>query len=251
MIEKFKLKHLDILIEEDKTKVDLSPLMIDVLGYKNRLFGKIKWFVKNYTKVRDMVIQLQKMSHADIVVNEDSHIKKPITVDHIPYVAMLELQSFVNNGGELSMSNHMAKIISIVTYDENRFSDYKSDSKSFKDYENIILNTNLFDMIGLYNWILKDLEDTNKAWQDRFFSVEVIDKDLEKAGGADLSQFNVINTIKSICNDFNCDEKQAWLKSYYLVQTNSYSKAYASFVQDNIRISKEAEYKAKNPGPKF
>ena len=77
-------------------------------------------------------------------------------------------------------------------------------------------------------------------------SVEVVDKNLASVGGDALHQFNVINTIKSICNDFNVSEKEAWHISYNLAMTNSYSKAYEGYLQDQIRIKQEAKMKAQN-----
>lgn len=245
MRDKFKLKHLNILIEEDKAKQDLSILMIDILGYKNSFFGKTKWFFKNFIKIKQIVGDIEREDYKSIKLNKNSPIKFALSIDHISYAQMLELQSFVNNENDLLMAEHIAKIITIATYSENKEAKYESGNKSWTAYNELILNSNMFDMIGLYNFIIEDLKQTSKDWQDRFFSVEVIDKDLEKAGGQELAQFNVINTIKAICEDFNCDEKQAWEKSYYLVMTNSYSKAYASFVQQKIQVQKEAEIKLK------
>lgn len=75
-------------------------------------------------------------------------------------------------------------------------------------------------------------------------SVQVIDKDLESVG-ADMSQFNVLNTIKSNCEDFNVSEKEAWGISYNLTMTNNYSKAYTSYIQEQIRIKQEAKIEAR------
>jgi hypothetical protein len=75
-------------------------------------------------------------------------------------------------------------------------------------------------------------------------SVQVIDNDLESVGG-DLSQFNVINTVKSNCEDFNVSEKEAWGLSYNLTMTNNYSKAYSNYLQEQIRIKQEAKIEAR------
>jgi len=245
MKDKFKLKHLDVLIEEDKSKQDLALLMREIMGYKNSFFGKTKHFVKCFVQMKKLVVDIEKIDYDSIKLNEKSHINKPVSVDHICYSAMLNLQSFSQNENDLTMASHMAKVIAIATYEENKESDYKADSNSFNAYNKAILECNMFDMVGLYNWIIKDLELTSTQWQERFHSVEITDQDLLRAGGENLKQFNVINTIKTICSDFNCEESQAWRKSYYLIQSNSYSKAYSSFVQNNIKIQKEAEMKAK------
>jgi len=243
MKEKFKLRHLDILLDEENK--DIAILMVDILGYKNSIFGKTKFFVKSFKKIKVITNELEDMDFENIPVNENSDIKKPNTINEIPYLAMLNLRGLVESKSELSISNYMARVIAISTYSENRTSLYKPDSKSFNHYVDSLMNTNMFDMLALYNWILKDIKKTSKEWDEQFMSVEVKDNYLENAGGAGLNQFNVINTIKGICEDFNVSDEEAMYKSYNLVMTNNYSKAYSGFVQDNIRIKKEAEYIAK------
>ena len=243
MKDRFKLKHLDIILDESNK--DIATLMVDILDYKNSLFGKAKFFVKNFSKLKVITTELENMDFESIPLNKNSHIKCPNSINEISYLQMLNLKGLIENETELSMSNYMANVIAIATYSENRSSLYKPDSKSFNLYIENLMNISMIDMIGLYTHILKDIEKTTKDWNERFMSVEVIDKDLEDAGGAGLSQFNVINTIKGICQDFNIDDEMAMYKSYSLVMTNSYSKAYAGFIQENIRIKKEADYIAK------
>ena len=244
MKDRFKLKHLDIILDEEKK--DIAILMVDILGYKNSIFGKAKFFVKNFNKIKTVVAELENLDFETIPLNKDCHIKHTYSIDDISYLAMLNLKGMIDNSSDLSMSNYIANVIGIATYSENRFSKYKPDSKSFKSYVNSLMEINMFDMIGLYTHILKDLEETSKSWNERFMSVEVIDKDLENAGGSGLHQFNVVNTIKALCNDFNITNDEAMYTSYNLVMTNNYSKAYAGFIQENIRIKKEQEYLAKN-----
>ena len=98
--------------------------------------------------------------------------------------------------------------------------------------------------MGLFNWITKSLEESITMWNDRFSSVALDDPDYDQAGGDRMGQFNVVNTIKGICNDFNLPFEKAWLMSYNLVQTNNYSQATASRIQDDLRIYKEAKLKA-------
>ena len=160
-------------------------------------------------------------------------------------MAMLNLRSVIDNSSELSMSNYISKVIAIATYSENRNSLYKPESKSFNNYVNNLMNVNLFDMIALYVHITNDLKKTSKEWDERFMSVEIKDSYLENAGGAGLAQFNVVNTIKGLCDDFNVTNDEAMYISYSLVMTSAYSKAYSAYVQENIRIKKEAEYIAK------
>lgn len=246
MREKFKLKHLNILTEEDESKRDLATLMVDILDYKNSFFGKTKWFVKNFLKIKGIVSSINGIDYENISLNENSSIKKPNSINDISYLAMLDLQRLINQDSDCDISEHMAKIISIATHDLNRSTKYHEDSSlSNEMFQKVLLEQPMFDMIALYNWILKDLEKTSKDWQKLFMSVEVIDKDLEAVGGSSLSQFNVINTIKSNCEDFNVSEKDAWGVSYNLTMTNNYSKAYVTYLQEQIRIKKESEIEAK------
>ena len=219
MKDRFKLKHLDIILDESNK--DIATLMVDILDYKNSLFGKAKFFVKNFSKLKVITTELENMDFESIPLNKNSHIKCPNSINEISYLQMLNLKGLIENETELSMSNYMANVIAIATYSENRSSLYKPDSKSFNLYIENLMNISMIDMIGLYTHILKDIEKTTKDWNERFMSVEVIDKDLEDAGGAGLSQFNVINTIKGICQDFNIDDEMAMYKSYSLVMTNS------------------------------
>lgn len=244
MKERFKLKHLDIVLDESNKGI--ATLMVDILGYKNSIFGKAKFFVKNFTKLKLIKDELENIDFESIPLNKDSHIKSTGSINEISYLAMLNLKALIENSDDSSMSNYIAKVIAISTYSENRESLYKQDSKSFKLYVENIMECNMLDMIALYVWILEDLKKTSKEWDERFMSVEVIDKDLENAGGSGLLQFNVINTIKGICKDFNVNDEEAMYKSYNLVMTNSYSKAYSNFIQETIRVKKEAEYIAKN-----
>ena len=245
MREKFKLKHLNILTEEDESKRDLSILMVDILDYKNSIFGKVKWFVKNFVKIKSIVEEVNAIDYTTIELNEDSSIKRPGSINDISYLAMLDLQRIISQDSYGDISEHIAKVISIATHDENRFTKYYDNSKlSNNSFQNMLLEQPMFDMIAIYNWILKEIEKTSKEWEELFMSVQVIDNDLESVGG-DLSQFNVINTVKSNCEDFNVSEKEAWGLSYNLTMTNNYSKAYSNYLQEQIRIKQEAKIEAR------
>jgi hypothetical protein len=240
MKHKLKLKHLDFILDEDRKNV--ADLMVDVLGYKNSLIGKLKFFGKSFGQINKLIEEVSSINYKEIPLNLKSHIKKPNTVNDISYLQMLNLKSLIENENKFSMSVHMAKVIAICTYSENRISKYNPESKSFKLYVDNILKVNMLDMIALYYWILKDLKETSKKWDELFMSVHIEDKDLENAGGAALSQFNVIKTIISSCQDFNVNDEEAMYKSYNLIMQTSYSKAFSAYIQENIRIAKEAEY---------
>lgn len=246
MKHKLKLKHVDVLAEVDESKRDLSSLMLDVFDWKYTFFGKKKKFLDLAKKSHDLAVEVSQMDYKEIEVNENSHIVKPGNIDAISYLAMLDLIAEKSKGYEESLALHIASVNAIATYEENKISKYSIASKSFERYRDSLLDQNMFDMIGLFNWVTESLSVSSKNWNERFMSVEVRDKYLDSVGGSALNQFNVVNTIKSICNDFNVSEKDAWYISYNLVMTNNYSKAYEGYLQDQIRIKREAEMKAKN-----
>ena len=246
MKHKLKLKHIDVLAEVDESKRDLSSLMLDVFDWKYTFFGKKKKFLDLAKKSHDLAVEVSQMDYKEIEVNENSHIVKPGNIDAISYLAMLDLIAEKSKGYEESLALHIASVNAIATYEENKVSKYSIASKSFERYRDSLLDQNMFDMIGLFNWVTESLSVSSKNWNERFMSVEVRDKYLDSVGGSALNQFNVVNTIKSICNDFNVSEKDAWYISYNLVMTNNYSKAYEGYLQDQIRIKREAEMKAKN-----
>ena len=246
MKHKLKLKHIDVLAEVDESKRDLSSLMLDVFDWKYTFFGKKKKFLDLAKKSHDLAVEVSQIDYKEIEVNENSHIVKPGNIDAISYLAMLDLIAEKSKGYEESLALHIASVNAIATYEENKISKYSIASKSFERYRDSLLDQNMFDMIGLFNWVTESLSVSSKNWNERFMSVEVRDKYLDSVGGSALNQFNVVNTIKSICNDFNVSEKDAWYISYNLVMTNNYSKAYEGYLQDQIRIKREAEMKAKN-----
>ena len=245
MKHKLKLKHIDVLAEVDETKRDLSSLMVDVFGYKNTFFGRKKMLFDSFFKSSDLAKEVSEIDYKDLKINKDSHIVNPQNIDSISYLAMLDLNRFCGDSDRTNLALHIANVNAIATYEQNKDTKYSIASKSFERYRDGLIELNLFDMLGLYNWIIESVESSAKNWNERFLSVEVIDKDLDSVGGGALHQFNVVNTIKSICKDFNVDEKEAWYISYNLVMTNNYSKAYEGYLQDQIRIKKEAEMKAK------
>lgn len=246
MRDKLKLRHVDVLAEMGDDKKELLLLMLDVFGYKNTFFGRSRMYLNCLFKPSILTQDITSIDYKDMELNEDSHIVKPENIDSISYLAMLDLNGIYSSGSRENLSLYIANINAIATYEGNRISKYSMNSKSFKRYRDNLLELNLFDMMGLYNWVVDSLEESSNNWNERFLSVEVVDKNLASVGGDALHQFNVINTIKSICNDFNVSEKEAWHISYNLAMTNSYSKAYEGYLQDQIRIKQEAKMKAQN-----
>ena len=238
-----KLKHLDLMAAADP---NYKEIMTEIVGYKNNWFSR-KWKFVSQFKVAFLLTQeMRDIDPAKLEWQEETcPIKKPANVDFITFQAMMELQTLFGAGAtEENMLQVITDSIAIVCYSENHEGDYKSDGDEFQNFKKEILNHSFKEMFGLYNWIVKDTERSVEDWNSRFFSVEVQDQDYHQAGGDRMGQFNVINTVKSICEDFNLPFDEAWQMSYNLVQTNSYAKATANHIQDNMRKLKEAKMNA-------
>lgn len=237
----FRLKHLAELISP---KPDYAKIMTEVCGYKNNWLGR-KWvFVWKFKQAYSMVKEYREVSPKKVKENPDCKIKRPKSIDHIPFVAMLDIQSLLSNAGNNDdITDLFTELIAKSTFSSNRDEDYNSSSEEYKVFREEISNMPLLDALGLYNWIDEQLETSVQFWNKKFFEVQIDDQDFDQAGGAILNNFNVVNTIKSVCNDFNIPEDKAWQMSYAMVQTNSLAKATERFVQDRMRIQKEARMK--------
>lgn len=234
----FKLKHLPELISG---RPDYSKIMAEVCGYKNNWIGR-KWvFVWKFRQAYRLVKEAQDINPNTVEENPDCEIKRPNSIDHIPFVAMLDIQSLLSNAGNNDNTTQLIiELIAKSSYSSNCDGDYNSSSDQYKDFRKRVEDMPLADAFGLYNWIDKQLDESVQFWNQKFFGVQVDDQDFELAGGAILNNFNVINTIKSICADFNITEKEAWQVSYSMVQTNSLAKATERFIQDRMRVQKES-----------
>ena len=243
MVNTFKLKHLDQVVEDDSKKWDILSLMIDVLNYKKSFFRRKAHLRNTFSTMTRIIKEVRSREHTTYKLNENSPINNPNSIDEISYLAMLNLQGAIRQDNDSSISQYITNVISIVSYTATTGNDYKPDSEDFINFKESLMEQPMSDMIGLYNWVLEDFKKSNKEWGDRFFSVEVVDKDYDRAGGQELSQFNVINTVKSLCADFNTPEKDVWNFSYAMVMTNNYAKAYSTYITENIKKFKEAEIK--------
>ena len=243
LLPEVKLKHLHLMAASTP---NYKEIMTEVVGYKNNWFSR-KWRFVSQFKVAFMLTQeMRDVDPAKLEWQEKTcPIKKPANVDFITFQAMMELQALLGGGAtEENMLQVITDSITIVCYSENHEGDYKSDGKEFQDFKNKILNSSFKEMFGLYNWIVKDCERSVEDWNQRFYSVELEDPDYHQAGGERMAQFNVITTIKNVCEDFNLPFNEAWQLSYNLVQTNSYAKATQNHIQDNMRQIKEARMNA-------
>lgn len=226
------------------SRPDYTSIMKEVIGYNNFYIGRKYRFSKAFKKAHYLVTQAREIDPKLVLLDNKCLINKPNTIDNITFRAMMELQSYFGSyTSEKDFGEFVARTIAIACYQENCEGKYDSNCQQFKEFEFKVLNSPLWQMVGLYNWIDKSLQESELEWNKRFLSVQVEDADYEQAGGHRMNQFNVLNTVKAICLDFNCSYDDAWQMSYALTQTNSYAKATANHIQDQMRQVKEAKMK--------
>ena len=170
MEAKLKLKHLDMLVSDEP---DYAEMMTEILGYKNTFFNKVKNFAKGFGDIHKIVSECNSLNYEELELNEKCTIVKPMVVDHICYLAMLNLRDSMSSESNESMSDYMATIIAIVCYEDNRSSRYNMSSNSFKMFKEQILNQPMKDMIALYMWVLKGIKYSDTSWNQRFFECEI------------------------------------------------------------------------------
>lgn len=238
-----KVRLIDMRSINDRD-INYTQIMQDVFGYKNNWLNKRLFFKKTLKKSFDYMSEIRNIDPKNIKLNVDCKIICPKSTDYISFRAMMELKALLNGKEDKHIADLMAHTIAIVCYQEHtKAKKYDSNSKSFSDFKEDLYLEPALDMIGLYNHIMNQIDESTKSWNRRFGSVEVEDKDYELANRGRLGQFNVINTIKQICSDFNITYDEAWQMSYNLVQTNSYAKATANHVEDQMRQLKENRMK--------
>jgi len=241
MIKKIKLKHLDLLMQE---KIDYAFFMKE-FGYKNRFFKRKSYFKKAAQETYDFIELVKGIEPKRIGLNPDCDIKYPENIDSISFEAMMTVISYMNSSENRSIAESMGMVIAIICYSENCKGDFNMSGFRFKSFKARVLGSLAFDMIGLFNHLDKKLVESSEFWEKRFLEVEVSDEDYTNAGGGRMNSFNVVNTIKGICKDFNYTEKEAWKVPYALTQTNSLAKATQAHVQDIMRKIKEDRMKSK------
>ena len=244
VLPSIKLKHLDVISQETP---EYATIMKEELGFKNNWFKRKFHFINNFKTAFLLINEVRGIDPTKLTWTEECPIEKPDSIDFITFQAMMELQALLNGAKDVKdITDLIAQSITIACFSANHTKlDYDSECEAFEKFKNKILNYKYVDMMGLYNWIVKSLTESADDWNQRFFSVEVKDVDYELAGGHRMSQFNVIMTIKTICEEFNLPFKEAWQLSYNLVQTNSYAKATQAHIQDQMRILKEGKMNAK------
>ena len=240
MLTKFKLKHLDLITEK---QIDYAKFMVELYGYKNTRFNKVKAFVRCFNKTKVLIDQIKNIDTKKVLLNPDCSIKPPNNIDSISFKAMMQIQMLCSNAGKEKVGELISELIAIVCFENNCYGEFDCDSFRYKNFKNRILNKPAFDMIGLYNCIDKQLQESTKKWNKLFLAVEVEDPDYLNAGGDRMGKFNVNNTIKAICTDYNVSYHKAWFMSYGVTQANSLGKATAAHVQHLMSKIKEQRMK--------
>ncbi|MEK0370242.1 MAG: hypothetical protein QQN55_03685 [Nitrosopumilus sp.] len=243
MLKKFKLKHIDLITGKN---VDYMPLMRDMLDYKHTRFDKVFRYKKQFKKMYAFIKEFGLINPTLLEYRKTCKIRKPESIDSITLIAMMEINMMFGSedNAKRPIGELMADLISIACFSENINGEFDIDSYSYEKFRNRVLNEPAYEMIGLYNWIDEALKESSKLWSNLFFQVEVTDKDYIQAGGDIMNQFNVLNTIRTICKDFNVTIKQAWQEDYGVTQSNSLSHATQAFIQDKMAKIKEARMKA-------
>lgn len=238
-----KLKHLDILSSEE---VDYTSLMKDISIYSKWRFWKIFEFIKLFSTVRQEVELVRQTEVKEVSENSNCKILRPESINSIPFMAMIDLQALFDRGGEeKTIGNLIIETISIACFSSNNKQDYDSESIEFSNFRQQVANENIFDMLGLYNWLDQSIVESQLMWEEQFSEVEVTDKDYDNAGGRRMNKFNVLVTIKSICQDFNVPYKDALQMSYGITQANSLAKATQSHIQHLMSIAIEERMRNK------
>lgn len=241
-----RLRDMEIVSQD---KIDYSYIVYNIIGYKDRVIDKIlfrqdKKLKIAYKRAIKLIKPIRALKPNHMQLKEGMKTKIPLSIDFISFRAMMELTAVVNQGIVTNLQDLMAHTIAIATYSENHDGDYDSGLETFKEYRESLLDEPLDEMLSIYNWIDKSLQESQVMWERRFLSVDVEDEDYEAVNGAQkMAQFNVINTVKNLCHDFNIEYDKAWQMPYAISQTNSYAKATYSYIQDEMRQLKEQRMK--------
>lgn len=230
-MEEIKVWQAEILMSGETT----SPF--ELIGIKDTFLNRIKFRNKLYIFNYNLKEFLD--SKTEDYEYQSCGIKIPLSIDNISFKNMMSLQSY--NSTDKGLSEVMGERIALATTEFN--------NTSLRSIEYKVKNMPFKEAMGLLNWLNKALKDSQQSWEERFLSVYVTDKDYEQAGGHAMKQFNVINTIKNTCHDFNIPYEKAWDMPYSVVQTNSYAKATFAYIQDQMEQIKTARMKAQQKAP--
>jgi hypothetical protein len=242
MYEEVKLKHLSLFSKEE---VEYAKIMTDVLGFPTKGIQKYLKFKKCFEKAYTICAGISQIDILKTDPPENSPIKKPTSIDDICFEARMEIEIITSRMNIGELHDNIAMVIALSCFEATTCKELVSESGSFRNFKLQILNEPLLDMIGVFNWIKKELVKSNDKWTKLFNEVDSVDPDFITAGGASLQKFNVINTIKSICKDFNMSYKDAWKMSYVVVQTKALEESTRAYVQSKMTKIKERRMKTR------
>lgn len=225
-----KLKFLGVV---SAPEVNTTPIIKDSITYNRWKFWKVFSLIKFLQKLAVKINEIRQMDFKDTPENSECRVKRPQSIDLIPFSAMIEVQQYFGNteGSKVGIEELITNVISLACYSANSSEDFDSNSKLYQEFKDFVSNSDLIHMMGLYRWIENSLTTSSNMWSERFKEVQTIDKDYESAGGNRMEQFNVLNTIKSTATDFNITYKEAMLLPYGMTQANSLAKATSNHIQ--------------------
>jgi len=168
---------------------------------------------------------------------------RPDSIENISYGAMIELQVLFQNPGEKDISQLIMESIALSCFETHTKKQFDSDSEEFRQFKVLVFEQDLVQMLGLYNWIDREINLSVEKWNKLFSNVRVYDKDWDNCGGDMMTKFDVLNTIRKTCSSFNLDYYRTLQLPYGLVQASSLSDATRYFIQDRIRIAVEGRMK--------
>lgn len=237
-----KLKFLTLLSKEE---VNLKDILEERLGLKKVRWYHTLYFIRTFKKMTEEIEELRKLEPKDVEEDGECILVRPTKIDEISFGAMVELQVLFQNPGDKEIGELITESIALCCYESHTKKKFDSDSDDFKRFIKFVYEQNLVHMLGLHNWIDKEINESVKKWNSLFKQVQVHDQDWDNAGGAMMGKFDVLNTIKKTCVAFNLDYHHAIQMPYGLVQANCLSDATRNFIQDKMRIAIESKMKAK------
>lgn len=245
MIDNFKLRHLD---EFSRDEIDFALLMREVDGFeipKDKSKHESA-FYESYQRVSDLLIEVSNLDIMEIELSDEVSIKYPSDVYDITFLAMMQLQGLRGQGSGDNISTFISEYLAMFCFSENHKGvDFDSECDLYNDFKAMILELPLVEAMGLYNHLDSHLNKKDEFFNKRFFEVSVDDPDYVQAGGDKMKAFNVIESIKTMCKDFNITIERAWQQPYALSQTNSLSKATSAYIQSNMADIRERKMKQK------
>lgn len=237
-----ELRFLTLLSQE---KVDYQVLLQERLGFTKARWYHTFYFIRSFKKLAKEVEVLRNFDPKKAEESKDCRVQRPESIETISYGAMVELQILFQNPGEKEIGELITDSIAISCFEFHTKKEFDSDSEAYKQFREYVEKSDLVHMLGLYNWIDKQITASSEKWDRLFKNVQVFDEDWDNAGGSSMEKFNVLNTIKKTCSAFNLDYFRVLQLPYGLVQANSLSDATRYFIQDKMKTAIETRMKSK------